>query len=153
MSDEISYTASACGNVCWQRRLLRLAAIFQFIALPGIILPRVATEKLSWLMGQGQPSLTPLLIYLAGGCAFVYFVLGVLLWIFSNDVVRYRPLVIASAWICLLGAPAFLWIDTQSHLPAWWVAMDSVSCLLFGIVLLWACYAGQRRQNSSPRPL
>jgi len=35
-------------------------------------------------------------------------------------------------------------MDTQSHLPAWWVAMDSVSCLLFGVALLWACYAGRR---------
>ncbi len=135
--------APACGSVLWQRRLLRLTAIFQFIALPGFILPHIAAEKLSWLMGQVQPVLTPLLVYLAGGCAFVCFVLGILLWMFSNDVVRYRPLIIVSSWICLLGAPAFLWIDTQSHLPAWWVAMDSVSCLLFGVALLWACHAGR----------
>jgi len=59
--------------------------------------------------------------------------------------VRYRPLVLASAWICLLGAPAYLWIDTQSGLPCWWVAMDSLSCLLFGAAILWACHTARCR--------
>ena len=145
MNDAAPLPPSACGNVRLQRRLLRLAAICQFITLPGIILPRMTIEKFSWLMGQGQPPLVPLMVYLTGGGAYINFVLGVLLWMFSNDVARYRPLVIASAWICLVGCPAFLWIDTQSHLPAWWVAMDSVSCLLFGVALLWACYAGKSR--------
>ena len=88
--------------------------------------------------------MVPLFVYIAGGCAYVYFALGMLLWILSNDVVRYRLLVIACAWICLIGGPAFLWIDAQSKLPVWWIAMDSVSCLIFGVALLWACHCGKR---------
>jgi hypothetical protein len=143
--DMNAFPAPICGNVRLQRWILRIAAIFQFTALPGIILPRQAIEKFSWLMGQGQPPLVPLMVYLTGGGAFVYLVLGALLWLFSTDVVRYRPLVIASAWICLIGGPAFLWIDSQSRLPAWWVAMDCASCLIIGAALLWACYSGKRR--------
>ncbi|MDD4870115.1 MAG: hypothetical protein PHR77_06110 [Kiritimatiellae bacterium] len=145
MNDKETLPESTCGNIRLQRIILRIAAIVQFTALPGVILPRQAVEKLSWLMGLGQPPMGQLLIYMAGGCAFVYLAEGVLLWMLSNDVVRYRPLVIASAWIYLAGCPAFLWIDSQAGLPNWWTAMDSLSCLIFGAALLWACYPGKRR--------
>ena len=36
-----------------QRLLLRIAAVVQFTAIPGAILPREAVEKLLWLMGLG----------------------------------------------------------------------------------------------------
>jgi hypothetical protein len=136
---------SGCGNLRLQRWLLRVAAIVQFTALPGVILPREAVEKLSWLMGLGQPPLVPLMIYMAGGCAYVSLAVGVLLWIISNDVVRYRPLVIMSGWISLIGGPGFLWIDYQSGLPHWWTAMDSLSCLIIGAALLWVCRSRKRR--------
>jgi hypothetical protein len=145
MTDQSPVPASAYGNLRLQRWLLRIAAVLQFIALPGALLPRQAVEKFSWLMGLGRPPLVPLLVYFAGGGAYVYLALGVLLWLFSKDVVRYRPLVPATAWISLVGGPAFLWIDTQSGLPRWWVAMDSLSCLLFGAALLWSCRAVPRR--------
>jgi hypothetical protein len=110
-----------------------------FIALPAVLLPRQVIEKLSWWVGVGQPPQSALLFYFGAGGAYIYVALGVLLWMFSNDVVRYRPLVLASVWICLLGGPAYLWIDWQCGLPGWWIALDSVSCLLFGLALLWAC--------------
>jgi hypothetical protein len=137
---------STCGNLRLQQILLRFAALVQFTALPGVILPRVALGKLSWLMGLGEPPLVPLMIYMTGGCAYVFLAEGVLLWLLSYDVVRYRPLVIASGWIYLVGGPAFLWIDLHAGLPWWWVVMDSVSCLLIGIGLLWACGLGKRRR-------
>lgn len=136
---------TACGNLRLQRWLLRGAAIVQFTALPGVILPRQAVEKLSWLMGLGEPPQVPLLFYTAGGCAYVYLAEGLLLWVISRDLVRYRPLVILSGWIYLIGGPVFLWIDLQSGLPNWWTAMDSVSCLIFGAAILWACRSGARR--------
>jgi hypothetical protein len=133
--------AAARGNVRLQRWLLRIAAVISFITLPAILLPRQTIEKLSWMVGFGRPPQSALLLYFGAGGSFVYVALGVFFWLFSNDAVRYRPLVLASAWISLLGAPAFLWIDWQCGLPAWWIAMDSFSCLLFGAALLWACSA------------
>lgn len=140
MNDQKSSSKTTCGNLWLQRLLLRIAAIVQFTALPGIILPREATEKLSWLMGLGQPPMVPLLIYAAGGCAYVYLAAGILFWIASNDVVRHRPIVVASGWIYLVGVPAFLWIDGQAGLPSWWIAMDTLSCLILGAALLRACH-------------
>lgn len=122
-----------------QRWLLRSAAMILFTGLPGILLPRVAIEKYSWLMRLEQPNLQPLMVYLGGNAGYVFVVLGILVWLISNDVVRYRPLVIACGWMFLAGGPAYLSIDLQCPLPAWWVAMDSLSCILLGGGLLWAC--------------
>ncbi|MCX7008086.1 MAG: hypothetical protein NTY53_12710 [Kiritimatiellaeota bacterium] len=119
MNDNNPLLESACGNVRLQRWLLRIG-------------------------GLGQPPQSALLLYFGAGGSFVYVALGVLFWLFSNDIVRYRPLVLASAWLSLLGSPAFLWIDWQCGLPTWWIAMDSISCLLFGVALLWACHVRER---------
>ncbi len=148
MSEQQTYPEFSCGNTQLQRFLLRIAAIIQFTALPGIILPRQATEKLCWLMGLGQPLMVPMLIYTAGGCAYVYLTAGILFWIASNDVIRYRPLIIACGWIYLVGCPAFLWIDSQAGLPAWWTAMDSLSCLVLGALLLWSCYTRRQKHTA-----
>ena len=145
LNDEKPLPESDCGNLRLQRIILRIAAVGQFITVPGAISPHQAIEKLSWLMGFGQPPPGPLLLYTLGGGSYVCVAEGVLLWMLSYNVVRYRPLVIASGWIFLIGAPAFLWIDSQAGLPHWWIAMDSLSCLIFGVTLLWACFAGKRR--------
>ena len=117
MQDRNTMSGLSCGNLRIQRLVLRVAAVIQFTALPGALLPRQGTEKLSWLMGLGEPPMVPLMVYMAGGCAFVYLAEGVILWLLSRDVVRYRPLVIASGWIYVAGGPAFLWIDTQAGSP------------------------------------
>lgn len=130
---------SDCGRPTLQRWLLRFVALVLFTGLPGVLHPRAAIEKFSWLMGLGQPNLQPLTVYLGGNAGYAFVALGVLTWVISNDVVRYRPLVILYGWILLIGAAAYLWIDLQSMLPWWWVAMDSVSSLLLGAGILWAC--------------
>lgn len=129
----------AHGNLRVQRWLLRFTAVVLFTGLPGAILPRVAIEKFCWLMGLDKPSLQPITVYLGGNAGYVFFAFGVLVWVISNDVVRYRPLVILCGWIYLFGAPAYLAINLQCPLPWWWVAMDSVSNLLVGAGILWAC--------------
>lgn len=130
------------GNPRLQRLILRVAAASSLLALPAVLLPRLAAEEFSWFMGLGRPEVTPLLAYLAGGGAYVYLAAGLLLWGISLDVARHRPLVILSAWIFLVGGPAFLWIDSRAGLPGWWVALDGLSCLVFGAALLWACHRG-----------
>lgn len=127
------------GNVGIQRWLLRVGALVLFTGLPGAILPGTAVKKFSWLMGLDQPSLGPVVIYLAGNAGYVFVSLGLVLWVISNDVIRYRTLVILSGWIFAVGSPAYLSIDLQCPLPWWWVAMDGASCLAIGGGILWAC--------------
>lgn len=133
-----------CGNARLQCLILRLVALVSLVAAPAIILPRVAAEKLSCLMGFGPPPMTPLLLYMMAGGACVFVGQAVLLWMMSRDVARYQPLVRVVAWIYLICGPLFLWIDSQAGLPKWWVAMDSLGCLSAGLALVWACRSHRR---------
>ena len=120
-----------------QKCLLRLTALVLFTGFPGALLPGVAAQKFSWLMGLDQPVMSPLLIYLSGNAGFVYVAFGVMVWAISNDPLRYQALSVLVGWVLLVGSPAYLSIDLQSKLPLWWVALDTFACLLFGVVILW----------------
>jgi len=132
-----------------QKTLLRFTALVLFTGLPGALLPGVAAEKFSWLMGCGRPPLGPIMIYLSGNAGFVFVALGIVVWMIAREPQRYRPLVAALAWILVVGGPAYLSIDLQAALPAWWVALDSLACLLVGGGLLWTLRAGAK--ESEPR--
>jgi len=134
---------SADRQLQLQKLLLRFTALVLFTGLPGALLPGVATEKFCWLMRLGRPALSPILIYLAGNAGYIYVVLGVLVWLLSNDPLRYPALVRAFGWLLLAGAPAYLSIDLQAGLPAWWVAADTLACLLVGAGLLVTGRAGR----------
>jgi hypothetical protein len=123
-----------------QRVILRLFAFATLAALPGVVAPRLTAEKLSWLMGFGQPPMTPLMLYMMAGGSAVYLAQGLLMGVMSCDVVRYQPLIRVVAWALLLCAPLFWWIDTQAGLPRWWMWMDSASALITGLILIWACH-------------
>jgi hypothetical protein len=120
-----------------QRLILRVVALVSLAAVPAILMPRLAAQKLSWLMGFDQAPITPLLLYMMAGGSCVFVGQAVMLWVLSGDVVRYQPLVRVVAWIYLVCAPLFLWIDSQAGLPAWWVAMDSLGCFIAGAALAW----------------
>jgi len=121
-----------------QRWLIRFCAFVLSTGLPAVLLPGVALEKFSWLMGYGKPTLEPLTVYLSGNTGFIYVAMGVLFWMVSNDVARYQNFVKAIGWILLIGGPVYLSIDLQSGLPLWWVLLDTVSCLVIGAAILLA---------------
>lgn len=129
------------GNPRLQRLILRIVALVSLIALSAIIAPRLAAEKVSWVMGFGQPPMTPLMLYMMAGGAAVFVGQAVLLWAMSGEVIRYAPLIRLVAWIYLICGPLFLWIDSQAGLPKWWMAMNFTGCIVGGAALLWACYS------------
>ena len=126
-----------------QRILLRVVAGILFTGLPGALLPRVAFEKLAWLVGEKQPPLTSLIIYVSGNAGYAYSVLGVLVWMMSRDVRRHSVLIRALGWLLVLGGPGYWSIDVQSGLPVWWTCIDSLGCVAMGCGLL---PGGLRRQ-------
>ncbi|MEQ1858423.1 MAG: hypothetical protein ABMA13_00650 [Chthoniobacteraceae bacterium] len=130
---------STCGNIHVQQIILRLMASVTLIALPAVILPRLAVEKLSWFVGLKEPPHSPLLIYMMAGASAVYVAQGVLLWFISRDVVRYRQLVMLIGWMTVILGPVFVWIHLQAGTPRWWMVTDSLSCFVAGLALLWAC--------------
>lgn len=124
-----------------QRLILRISALAALLALPAVIVPRLAAEKVSWLMGFRQPPMTPLMLYMMAGGAAVYVAQGVLMWVMSCDVARYQPLIRVVAWTFLVCAPLFWWIDAQAGVPRWWLLMDSVGSFIAGTALTWASYS------------
>ena len=129
---------TADGNLRLQKLILRIMALVSLPVLPAVFAPHFTVEKLSWLTGFRQPPSAPLLFYVAAGGSFVYLALSAMLWIMSLDVVRYRPLVVFAAWMCLLGGPVYWWIDTNTGMPHWWMLMDALSCFVAGVALLRA---------------
>ena len=126
------------GDPRLQKLVLRIMAVVALPVLPAVFAPRLTVEKLSWLLGFGEPPHVPLIYYLAAGGSFVYLAMSAMFWIISCDVVRYRPLVIFTGWVCLLSGPVFWWVDANVGMPLWWVMMDALGCFACGVALLWA---------------
>lgn len=124
--------------------MLRLMIAILLTGLPGALLPEIAFQKFSWLMGYGKQPITPLIVYLSGNAGFAYVTIAVLIWAISRDLTRYQPLVRLCGWTMVVAGPAYLSIDLQCPLPLWWTLMDSVGCFLIGITLLWACPPSQK---------
>lgn len=118
--------------------ILRVVAAVSLLTLPAVFASRLTVEKLSWLLGFGEPPTVPLLFYLAGGGSFVYLALSAMLWMMSYDVPRYRPLIVFAAVVCLIGVPVYGWINIQAGMPWWWAVMDMGGCLVGGFALLRA---------------
>lgn len=128
---------------------LRIMIALMLTGLPGALAPGIAFRKFCWLMGYPAPPLSPLVVYLSGNAGFAYFALGILFWAISRDLQRYQPLVRVCGWTMVIAGPAYLSIDLQCPLPLWWVLMDSVSCLLIGLTLLWACPVNRSEADAS----
>ena len=135
---EATEASLTCGHLRLQKWILRLFALVGLSVLPAIFAPHFTIEKLSWLVGFKQPPQAPLLYYLGAAGSCIYLVFSAMLWIISCDVVRYRPLVVFTAWVCVLCGPLYYWIDSMTGMPRWWLLMDSVSCFVGGVALLWA---------------
>ncbi len=128
--------------------MLRLLIALMLTGLPGALLPGIAFRKFCWLMGYTAPLLSPLVVYLSGNAGYAYVALAILFWAISQDLQRYQPLVRVSGWIMVIAGPAYLSIDLQCPLPLWWVLMDSLSCLLIGLALLWACPPARKTHSA-----
>jgi len=119
--------------------LLRAVAIFLFCDGGGLFLPESwGNSCLVWCGLEPMPHAT-LMRYFLLMSGYLQIAIGVLVWIVAADVVRYRPLVIATIAIFLVGAPAFYLIDAIVGLPRWWCIMDFTCCLLCGGVPLVFC--------------
>ncbi len=77
--------------------------------------------------------------YLLRAAGYLQIAIGALIWVIAADVIRYRPLVITTIGIFLVGAPVFYAIDAAVGLPRWWCIMDFVSSFLCGAFPLAFC--------------
>jgi hypothetical protein len=101
----------------------------------------------SWL-GPGEMPEGAILNFLIRQASFTYGLHGVLLWLLSSDVVRFRPLIMFTGISYVLASVVLGWIDATSGMPWFWTLGDGGSCLMFGTVLLWLDW----RAKSDSRP-
>jgi hypothetical protein len=115
---------------------LRMVGTVELLAFAAVFLPR------SWMMathgwlGLAEMPTGPVFDSVMRQVSFTYGLHGVALWLIAADVVRYRPLVVLTAFGYLLAGPVFIVIDLGNDMPASWTAGNGGSCILVGTVLL-----------------
>lgn len=129
---------------------IRVIAILQLLTTGLCFVPESVLESLYAWGGLGHLPHLPFLCYVIRGASYCQGAIGVLLWIIGTDVVRYRPLAIATGGIYLVAAPAFWAIHAIAGMPRWWAIMDTVACFFFGATLLVLCWLARPRSSVSP---
>lgn len=123
-----------------QANFLRVIAIVQMLTFGLVVVPTGwLAEWHAWL-GFGAMPDDAFLRYVIRGASFAQGAVGIWLWAIATDVVKFRLLVIVTGIIYFVAGPAFLVIDATVGLPGWWCAMDSVSCLVVGGIVLALCW-------------
>jgi hypothetical protein len=122
--------------------LLRLAAIFEMLAFIAVVMPRSWMEVSHEWLGMGQMPDGPLIMFLIRQASFTYGAHGILMWVLSLDVDRFRPLIILTGITFLIAAPVFFLIDYTYGMPLWWTLSDPISCGFLGAAILWLTRKG-----------
>ena len=115
---------------------LRVLAIVLTMGGASSFLPRQWIDAGVVQLGLQSVPDVALARYVQLWCGYSGISLGILLWVVAKDVVRHRPLVIATIAIFLIGAPAFYLINVTAGMPRWCAVTDFVCCLLGGGILL-----------------
>jgi hypothetical protein len=119
--------------------LLRIVAAFMILDGGAFCLPeRWINSFLTWCVLEPMPQAV-LLSYLLQAAGYFQVAIGTFIWVIATDVVRYRPLVITTIAVFLVGAPAFYLIGARVGLPRWWCLMDFISAFLCGAFPLAFC--------------
>jgi hypothetical protein len=117
--------------------LLRLAGTVEILAFIAVVMPRRWMEVSHVWLGLGEMPHSSILMFMIRQASYAYGMHGVSLWVLARDVDRFRPLVLLNGFAYLLATLIFFMIDYTSNLPIWWAVMDSGSCGLFGVAVLW----------------
>jgi len=102
------------------------------------VMPLRAMDAAHRALGMGPLPSQPIVEYLARSTSAFYALLGVLLWAFSFDVSRYRPLVRGAGLAFIALGGLLLWIDIGAGLPWFWQVAEGPLNAFFGIILVWA---------------
>ena len=115
--------------------LLRCGAVLTGSAFLAVFLPVDWMASMHRWLGLGEFPRTPLVDYLARSVAAFYGFHGVLLFVISTDVVRYRSLVWYVAVMNVVFGLMLLAIDIHAGLPAYWTAFEGPPVAIIGILV------------------
>jgi hypothetical protein len=116
--------------------LLRLAGTVEALAFGAALMPSAWMEAAHSWLGMGTMPQGVVVDFIIRQASFTYGLHGVLLWLLSFDVVRFRPLVLFTGISYVVCGPVFFLIDRTAGSPWWWTIGDGGSCLAFGTAVL-----------------
>jgi hypothetical protein len=128
----------------FQAWLLRSVGSVELLAFFAVGMPRTWMEMTHRWLGLGVMPDGPVTMFMIRQASFTYGLHGVLLWLLSSDVIRFRPLVLFTGISYVLAAPVFFVIDSTSEMPWIWTVGDSASCLFIGVGLICLDRMGPR---------
>jgi hypothetical protein len=117
--------------------LLRCGAVLTGSAFLAVFLPVEWMASAHRGLGLGEFPRTPAVDYLARSVAAFYGFHGVLLFVISTDVVRFRPLVWYVAAMNVAFGFMLLAIDLHAGLPAYWTAFEGPPVVLIGLLVAY----------------
>ena len=118
--------------------LLRIGAMLTGAGFFAVLLPVGWMASTHAWLGLGVFPRTAIVDYLARSVAAFYGFHGLMLYLISTDVVRYRPLVWFAAAMSVAFGVMLIGIGLHAGLPAYWVAGEGPSVIAIGCVLAWA---------------
>jgi len=102
------------------------------------VMPLRAMDAVHRALGMGPLPSQPIVAYLARSTSAFYALLGALLWAFSLDLARYRPLVRGTGVAFIALGLLLLWTDITAGLPLFWQVAEGPLDTLLGVILVWA---------------
>ena len=115
--------------------LLRCGAVLTGSAFLALFLPVEWMASTHRWLGLGEFPRAPIVDYLARSVAAFYGFHGMLLFLISTDVVRFRPLVWYVAVMNVLFGVTLLAIDVHAGLPAYWIALEGPPVIVIGLLV------------------
>ena len=116
--------------------VLRLGGTLLLLAFFAIFLPPATMASVHRSLGLGSFPAAPVTDYLARSIAALYGFHGVLLWIVSTDLDRFRPLVLYVGLMNVVFGLLLTGIDLFAGLPLWWTLGEGPPVILTGAVIL-----------------
>jgi hypothetical protein len=115
--------------------LLRCGAVLTGSAFLALFLPVEWMASTHRWLGLGEFPRMPIVDYLARSVAAFYGFHGVLLFVISTDVLRFRPLVWYVAVMNVLFGFILLAIDIHAGLPGYWIAFEGPPVIGIGLLV------------------
>ncbi|MFP4107372.1 MAG: hypothetical protein ACLFVU_14990 [Phycisphaerae bacterium] len=121
----------------WLILFLKLGGVMMMFALVGVFMPRSLMEQGHRMIGMGEFPESPIMEYLARATSAFYTFFGVILWICSTDVRRYKTITDASAVFLIALSAVVLVYGFLIDLPMLYFGADVVTAVGLGAILLF----------------
>ncbi len=120
----------------WLVLLLRVGGLLTGSAVFAVFLTDEAMASSHHALGLGEFPRAPLTSYLTRSLSAMYAFHGVVLWVLSTDVRRYRPMIVAVGWATAALGLLLTGIDLTAPMPSWWTLAEGPWVTVVGLVLV-----------------